>query len=148
VAKEKKKASSTEGHAAALTSPHYKTRLVQLQPRIKETRKALLRKQFKKFGQLIEEEAISLHLVAMSSIPAIFYWNKGTIEIINTLRKWREEEGLLAYFTMDAGPNVHVICREKDEKETNRRLKKLKNVLFTIVNKPAKGTRLINKHLF
>lgn len=146
VAKEKKKASSTEGHAAALASPHYKMRLAELKSRIKELREALLKRQFEKFGQLLEEEAISLHMIAMTSKPPIFYWNKGTIEIINKLYEWRPE-GLLAYFTIDAGPNVHVICQAKDEKEINRRLKKLPEVLFTIANQPAKGARLINEHL-
>jgi len=147
VTKEAKKNSSTEGHSIALTSPYYKMRLVELQSRIKKLREALLKKEFEKFGQLVEEEAIDLHLIAMSSRPAVFYWNEGTIEIINALQKWREEEGVLAYFTMDAGPNVHVICQEKDKREVNRRLKKLKNVLSTIVNKPTDGVKLVNKHL-
>lgn len=147
VAKEKKKASSTEGHSLALTSPYFKTRLKELKTRTKNLRKALLKKQFKKFGQLLEEETISLHLIAMSSKPPIFYWNEGTIEIINALQKWREK-GLFAYFTIDAGPNVHVICQKKDESRISRKLKKLKSVLFTIVNKPAKGVKLINRHLF
>lgn len=147
VAKEKKKASSTEGHAAALTSPHYKMRLIGLKSRIKNLKEALLKKQFKRFGQLLEEEAISLHMVAMTSKPPIFYWNKGTIEIINKLDEWRAG-GLWAYFTMDAGPNVHVICQQRDEKEINKRLKNLPEVVFTIINKPARGTRLMNQHLF
>lgn len=147
VVKEKKKASSTEGHALALTSPHYKTRLTELKARIKNLRESLLKKQFKRFGQLLEEEAISLHMIAMTSRPPIFYWNKGTIGIINVLQKWREE-GLFAYFTIDAGPNVHVICEGKDERKVNRKLEGLKNVLFTIINKPAKGARLSNQHLF
>lgn len=147
VAKEKKKASSTEGHALALTSPYFQTRLVDLRTRIKNLREALLKKQFQKFGKLLEEEAISLHMIAMTSRPPIFYWNEGTIEIIDALQEWREK-GLFAFFTIDAGPNVHVICQGKDEKTVNRKLKKLKSVLFTIVNKPAGGVRSINRHLF
>ncbi|HUS60446.1 MAG TPA: diphosphomevalonate decarboxylase [Nevskiaceae bacterium] len=147
MAKEKKKISTTEGHAAALTSPHYKTRLKELKARIKNLRETFLKKQFKKFGELIEEETISLHIIAMTSNPPIFYWDKGTMVVINELYNWREE-GFLAYFTIDAGPNVHVICRQKDERKVNQRLKELPEVLFTIVNHPAKGSRLVEKHLF
>jgi len=147
VAKEKKKASSTEGHSAALTSPHYKTRQLELKRRIRDLRNALLDKQFKKFGELLEEEAISLHMIAMTSKPPIYYWDKGTIEVIHKLLELREK-GLFAYFTIDAGQNVHVICKACDSNKLNKRLKKLPDVFFTIVNKPSTGTRLVEKHLF
>lgn len=144
---EKKKKSSTEGHAIALTSPFYKRRQKILKKRVSEIKKSLLMKNFKKFGELLEEEAIELHMVAMTSKPPIFYWNTGTIEVMKKVREIREK-GTLAYFTMDAGPNVHVICLEKDAGKINRTLKRIPEVQFTITNKPSIGTRLINKHLF
>lgn len=147
VDKGKKKASSTEGHSVALTSPHYKKRQIELKRRVKGIRKTLLSRNFKKFGELLEEEAVCLHVMAMTSKPPIFYWNKGTMELIHKLLKWRQE-GLLAYFTMDAGPNVHVICQAKNVARINRKLKTLSEVVFTIVNKPTEGTRLTTKHLF
>lgn len=147
VSKEKKKASSTEGHAAAITSPHYKTRIIELRTRIKDLRKVLLKKQFERLGQLLEEEAVSLHMVAMTSNPPIFYWNEGTMEVMRFLHQIRER-GLFGFFTMDAGPNIHVICRQKDMEKINRQVKKLKNVLFTIKNRPCIGTKLVKKHLF
>lgn len=113
VTREKKKASSTEGHSLALTSSHYGTRLRKLRARIKDLRGALLKKQFERFGELLEEEAISLHMIAMTSTPPIFYWNGGTMEIISFLQEVREK-GILGFFTMDAGPNVHIICRQRD----------------------------------
>ena len=147
VAKEAKKKSSTEGHAAALTSPYYKARQRELEARVESLRDALLKRKLKKFGQLVEEEAIDLHLIAMTSRPPIFYWNKGTIEVVNKLHQWREE-GFDAYFTMDAGPNVHVICPKRDTARLDRRLKRLPGVLFTIVNKPVRGVRLTKEKLF
>ena len=95
----------------------------------------------------MEEEAIELHIIAMTSKPPIFYWNKGTIEVINKVREIREK-GILAYFTMDAGPNVHVICIAKDAKILNRKLRRIPEILFTIINKPSVGTHLLKKHLF
>jgi len=143
----KKKNSSTEGHSLAPTSPFYKTRQKLLPKRLKEIKSALLKKNFKKFGELLEEEAIELHMIAMTSKPPIFYWNKGTVEVINKLHEWREK-GLLAYFTMDAGANVHVFCLAKDTKKINSRLKKIPEVLFTIINESSEGSQLFNKHLF
>ncbi len=147
VAKDKKKVSSTEGHASAITSPFFKIRQKFLPGRLREIKKAFLKKNLKTFGKLLEEEAIELHVIAMTSQPPIFYWNKGTLEVIDKVLKLTEQE-ILAYFTMDAGPNVHIICSEKDVQKVNRVIRKLPEVLSTIVNKPGEGTRLIKKHLF
>lgn len=147
VAKEKKKESSTHGHSLALSSPYYKQRQKELITRIKNVRESLLEKRFDIFGRLIEEEAVDLHLISMSSRPPVFYWNKGSIEVIHELHEWREA-GLKAYFTMDAGPNIHIICQSNDTARLDKKLKRLSEVLFTIINKPAKGTKLTIKHLF
>ncbi|OGM09498.1 diphosphomevalonate decarboxylase [Candidatus Woesebacteria bacterium RBG_13_34_9] len=147
VEKERKKKSSTEGHAVALTSPFFKIRQKIIYQRIRNLKKALLTKNFKKFGELLEEEAIELHIIAMTSKPPIFYWNKGTIAVIDKVMELREK-GVLAYFTIDAGPNVHVICKANDTKRVKQNLVRIPNVLFTIVNNACEGTRLIKKHLF
>lgn len=144
---EKKKKSSTEGHSIALTSPFYKTRQKVLLKRIGLMKKAIMKKDIKKFGELLEEEAIELHMIAMTSKPPIFYWNKGTVLVMDKVRQLREKV-ISAYFTMDAGPNIHVICLEKDVKKVNTYLKRIPEVKFTIVNKPCDGSRLISKHLF
>ncbi len=147
VKEEKKEFSSLHGHALAHTSPFFNRRQQLLKTRIPLVREAIRRKDFLALGELIEEEAIEMHLIAMSSKPPIFYWNEGTMEIIHFLRKIRNN-GLLGYFTIDAGPNVHIICLQKDIDKIDNEVKKLKNVLFTIENKPGKGARLADKHLF
>lgn len=144
---EKKEFSSLQGHGVAQTSPFYKRRLELLKNRIPLVRKAINEKNLSVLGGLIEEEAVEMHLIAMSSKPPIFYWNEGTMEIIHFLRKIREN-GLLGYFTIDAGPNVHIICLQKDVSKIDGEVKKLKNILFTIKNSSCPGTRLTNKHLF
>lgn len=144
---EKKEFSSLHGHNVAHTSPFYKRRQELLKKRVPLVRKAIDKKDLDLLGELIEEEAVELHLIAMSSKPPIFYWNEGTMEVIHFLRKMRKK-GLLGYFTIDAGPNVHIICLQKDVEKMDRKVKRLKNVLFTIKNSPCVGARLISKHLF
>ena len=50
----------------------------------------------------------------MSSEPPIFYWRPGTLRALDCVRGLREE-GVPAFATMDAGPNVHVICAPEAE---------------------------------
>lgn len=144
---EKKKFSSLEGHALASTSPFYARRLQLLRKRIPLVRKAIKEKNISALGPAIEEEATEMHLIAMSAKTPIFYWNEGTMEIIQAVQRWRANN-LPVFFTIDAGPNVHLICLEKDNKKLLGEIKKLKNVLFTITNRPCNGARLIEKHLF
>lgn len=142
-----KKIGSTEGHELAGSSPYFQTRLERLEDRISKIKKAFMKKNFSTFGEILEEEAIDLHLMAMSSKPPVFYWNEGTMEVILAVQKWRQQ-GLPVYFTIDAGPNVHLICLSDKVSEIKNKVEALKNVLYTIVNEPREGTHLVDSHLF
>jgi diphosphomevalonate decarboxylase len=104
-----KSVSSREGHQRAPSSPFFETRLDHLDDRRSAVREALLDRDFERFGTLVEREAIELHLVAMSSRPPIHYWRPATLAVLEAVRDWRSE-GIAACATMDAGPNVHVLC--------------------------------------
>lgn len=142
VSDSQKKTGSTEGHELATTSPYFANRIKNIEKRTAKLKKALLARDFETFGSLVEEEAVDLHVMAMTSHPPVFYWNKGTMEVMNAIFDLREK-GTLCYFTMDAGPNVHVICLGEDEKKVKSVLKKLPSVHFVISNKAGKGARVI-----
>jgi len=145
---EKKKFSSSKGHELAESSPYFEARIKEMQSRINDTRKAIAKKDFKLLGKCIEADCVSMHAITMTSDPAIYYWGPGTMRIILDLISWREEEDLHAYFTIDAGPNVHVICEKKDAEEVQRRLEKNEFVDWTIYNEVCGGVREIEEHLF
>lgn len=142
VSKEKKKAGSTEGHSVATTSPYFEYRLKKLPERIKVLKGAILKKDFDTFGKTLEEEAVDLHVMAMTSRPPIFYWNAGTMDVMHKVMELRVR-GIKCFFTIDAGPNVHVICLGKDENRIKKELGRIKEVLFIIPNKAARGARII-----
>lgn len=137
-----KKTSSTEGHELATTSPYFSTRLKNIKKRTQGVKKALLERDFKRFGEFVEAEAIDLHVMAMTSHPAVFYWNSGTMSVMEKIFELREK-GILCYFTMDAGPNVHIICLGKDKERIKNVIGKLPLVRKLIVNKSGKGARII-----
>jgi len=147
VSKNEKKVSSTAGHLLAETSPYFDTRIKEMQFRINDCRKAILEKDFSLLGKCIEEDSISMHSVMMTSVPPIFYWNKGSMEIMNKVLEWRNE-GLESYATLDAGSNVHVICQKKDSKVLKKKLEEISEVIFVIENEPCKGVIFSDKHLF
>lgn len=144
LSKEEKKVSSQEGHKGATTSPFFRFRLIELERRVKEIKKAFLAKDFSYFGRLIEEEAISMHAVMMTQNPPLYFWSGKTIEIIKKTIELRKQ-GIEVYFTIDAGENVHIICQKKDEEKAYQYFKKQQEVLEIIKNYPAIGARLIDE---
>ena len=131
-----KRVGSTEGHALAPTSHLYLARLASLAERLAQAKAALLEKDLAALGPLIEEDAISMHAVMMTSRPPIYYWLPATVRLIHEVHRWRAE-GLQVYFTLDAGPNVHLICQATDQAEVERRLRDIEGVLEVMVSGPG-----------
>jgi diphosphomevalonate decarboxylase len=142
VGEKSKKVSSTQGHALTESSPFIKSRILGMNMKIREIKTALRKKDFTAFGQIIEEETFNMHAVMMTSNPPLIYWNPLTLKLILSIIEWRKE-GLESYFTIDAGPNVHVICKNKDLNKIKGRLLKLKGVKNIIANKVAMGAHLL-----
>lgn len=137
-----KKVSSSEGHTKAKSSPFFKARIAKMNQKVREIKKAMTLKDFSRFGQIIEEEAINMHTVMMTSRPALYYWLPKTLEIILLIQEWRKA-GLEAYFTLDAGSTVHVICQKNDVNRIKKKLFRLSGTKGIIVNEPSLGARLI-----
>lgn len=133
-----KDVSSSAGHDTVETSPFFQKRLQDIPDRIIRIEKALKERNFQKLGEAIEEECLDMHHVMQTQTPPLMYWTDETKMIMEQTAGWRKEE-LPVYFTIDAGPNVHLICEGLDEQKLIERLVGRK----IIINKPARGARLI-----
>jgi diphosphomevalonate decarboxylase len=142
VSRAHKRVGSTEGHALAPTSHLYQARVASVADRLPRARAALLEKDLATLGRLIEEDAVSMHAVMMTSRPPIYYWLPSSVRLIHEVQHWRAE-GLEVYFTFDAGPNVHLICQATDQAEVEKRLKDIEEVLEVIVSGPGPGARVV-----
>lgn len=148
VTEAKKKTGSRAGMAQTVkTCPYYESWLKTINQDLDIVRGGILDKDFAKVAAQAEYNCLKMHALMMTTKPAILYWIPATMEIIQKVVLWREER-LECYFTIDAGPNVKVICLEKDEKEINERLLKLKGVKRTIICNPGQDAKLTDKHLF
>jgi diphosphomevalonate decarboxylase len=136
-----KKIGSAENHQLAATSAYFPARLAELPARLAATRDAIARRDLELLGATIEADAVSMHVVCMTSRPPSFYWNSGTMTVIHAVREWRAA-GLYSYFTIDAGSNVHVVCAAPDRGEIERRLLALPGVQFVLGNGVGAGARL------
>ncbi len=100
---------STEGHAVAGTSPLQPARVTDAPRRLNICRKAILQRDFEALAEIIEADSNLMHAVMMTSNPPLFYWQPVTLAVMESVRDARKK-GLAACSTIDAGPNVHVIC--------------------------------------
>ncbi len=142
VAEGHKAVSSAEGHRLAAGSPLCAARVAAVERAVPAVRAAIQARDLRTLGPLIEQDAIAMHAVMMTSQPALFYWLPETFHVMLSVREWREE-GLSAYFTIDAGPNVHVLCEETEAQEVERRLQALPSVRRVLRNCPGPGPRVI-----
>jgi diphosphomevalonate decarboxylase len=142
VGENSKKVSSTEGQVLSESSPFFRARIKGMKKKITDIKKAIEDKNFVEFGELLEAETINMHAVMMTSIPALYYWTPETLRIILAVGDWRDE-GISCYFTIDAGPNVHVICPVGDAGVVQKKLRRISGVDKIIVNAPSAGAKLL-----
>lgn len=113
----KKKISSSRGHELMNDHPFAQARYNQARNNLNRLIKALQTGNEKDFVSILENEALSLHALMMASNPGFSLLNENTWNIIHSIRKFREVNGILMAFTLDAGPNVHLIYPEKNKNQ-------------------------------
>jgi diphosphomevalonate decarboxylase len=143
VSQEHKAVGSTGGHRLAQTSSLQAARVAGVPARLAACREALLAHDLTMLGPIIEEDAIIMHGVMMSSHPPLYYWNAATMTLIQATQVWRAE-GLPVYFTIDAGPNVHLICEAAHEEAVISAAGKIPGVQDVISSGVGGPARLIN----
>lgn len=147
VSQEKKHVLTSEGQKTAGSSPFMKVRLSRIKNKIVTIKKLMAEKDFDKFGELVEAEALELHSIMLTSSPPLLYWLPGTVCVMRAVQKMRNE-GLPVYFTVNTGQDVHLIVQKKNVAEITSEIKKIEGIKDIIVSTSAKGTRLTDKHLF
>jgi diphosphomevalonate decarboxylase len=119
---------STMGHAIAASSPIQDARVADCQRRLTICKKALAERDFNSLADVVELDSNLMHAVMMTSTPSVVYWEPPTLAVMQTIRRLRRD-GLPACYTLDAGPNVHCLCLERDSGEVARRLAAVPGVI-------------------
>jgi len=147
-----KQVPSSQGHLLALNSPFWEARQALLPERLERVRGAILQRDFHTFGCEIEAEAMSMHAIMLTSAyerddawhSGIYYISPDTLELLIAVQRWRDE-GLGVYFTLDAGPTVHLICPLAEAAVVQRAVQQIARPGWSvIVNYPGRGAYLLN----
>ena len=110
----KKEISSRNGmELCAKTSTYFDEWVKQSEIDFVNMKKYLAENDFEKVGTLTEENALRMHKTTETANPPFSYFNEKTYEAMDFVKNLRNS-GEKCYFTMDAGPNVKVLCLEED----------------------------------
>lgn len=93
----------------ALTSPYYRAWVESASQSLQAALSACRDGDLDRLGRIAESNALRMHAAIEASDPPVRYLRPGSIAVFDRVEQLREE-GLCAYATADAGPNVVVIC--------------------------------------
>ena len=106
---EQKKVSSRAGHSLMNSNPFAAERFKQAHRHIGELLKVMKAGDLETFIRITESEALTLHAMMMTSQPYYLLMKANTLQIIERIFAFRDETKIPVSFTLDAGPNVHLL---------------------------------------
>lgn len=112
-----KEVSSSVGHQLMDGHIFQRSRIIQAYENINNLYLALLTGNRESFISVVENEALSLHAMMMTSNPSFILLKPNSLEIINRIRHFREKSKLPVCFTIDAGPNIHLLYFGENEND-------------------------------
>lgn len=137
-----KQVGSSAGHRLAATSSLQAARLQDVDQRLAQARNAILGRDFDSLAAVMELDSNLMHAVMMTSQPALFYWQPASMAVMQAVRTWRAA-GLPVAYTLDAGPNVHVLAPAAQADEVASRLSEIEGVIKVLKAGPGGPASLV-----
>ena len=118
----KKTGSRTGMNRTQETCPFYGAWVATAPADVEEGRAALLDRDLPRLGAVMEQSTLKMHATMLTTTPSIRYWQPASLAAIAVVEDLRQQ-GVGAWYTMDAGPNVKVLCSRTDAPEVANALK-------------------------
>jgi diphosphomevalonate decarboxylase len=133
---------SYQGHSLAGTSVLQNARTADAPRRLDICRQAVLQRDFEALTEVMELDSNLMHAVIMTSSPRLQYWQPPTLAVMQAVTEWRRS-GVPACYTIDAGPNVHVICPEEYAEQVKNKLSQVPGVASVRTARPGGPVRCL-----
>jgi diphosphomevalonate decarboxylase len=113
--------------ATRRSSPFYRAWLASAGRLLAGAMSALERRDLEKLGELARLSYSRMHAALLAADPPVLYWLPATVALIRECAALRRE-GLGAWETIDAGPQVKVLCLAADALKVAARLQQAAGV--------------------
>ncbi|MBO5956105.1 MAG: hypothetical protein J6Q39_00955 [Bacteroidales bacterium] len=120
VSSKEKSVSSRAGHSLMDSHPMAEMRYATARKNTEDLLTILKQGDLEGFIKIAEEEANQLHDLMATSTPSYTLKEPNTINIINKILEFRKETGLPVCYTLDAGPNVHLLYPDSCAEEVHK----------------------------
>ena len=139
----RKDVSSTEGMRRVVeTSPYYDGWISSAAEDLVAIKTAIANHDLKTTGEIAERSALKMHALNLSANPPFNYWSPDSIVAMRKVSELREM-GYPVYLTMDAGPNVKLICKASQLEEIYAILKRDYREEQLVMAKPGPGMQIL-----
>lgn len=125
-----KEVSSSLGHKLMMEHPYRDQRFALADKKCEQMIEILQSGDWERFIPMLETEALELHALMMSGQQWFVLMKPNTLEIIDRLKKWRKESKARVAFTLDAGPNLHLIYHQEDKDKVHQFIKEYAHQLL------------------
>jgi len=126
------------------TSPFYSRWIEEQDMDLSTARDAITVRDFAKLASIAEHNCLKMHSVMWASRPPVVYWNAATLACLESVREL-QARGVAAFFTIDAGPQVKVICLPGDQPRVVDALSNTGGVENILTSGIGAGAALVNR---
>ncbi|HEY9724236.1 MAG TPA: diphosphomevalonate decarboxylase [Oscillatoriaceae cyanobacterium] len=138
-----KAVSSREGmRRTVASSVFYPGWLAGVEADLADARAAIAARDLDALGRVAEANALKMHATTLGATPPFTYWRGQTLVLLQAVAELRAR-GVGAYATIDAGPNVKVLCAPADLPTVQAALAAVSGVERLIVCAPGPGVTLL-----
>jgi diphosphomevalonate decarboxylase len=123
------------------TSPMYPAWLATVEADLAAARGAVAALDLDALGAVAEANALKMHATMLTTQPTILYWQPATVALMHRVWELRRD-GMSAYITIDAGPNVKVLTDAAQAPQLAERLAAVEGVERVITCAPGPGAVL------
>lgn len=113
ISSKEKEVSSTVGHGLMNNHPFSKVRYENASNNLNKLYQIMKEGDLFSFCDIVEKEALELHGLMMNSEKSFILMKPETLNVIFKVRAFRKENNIPLCFTLDAGPNVHLLYPSK-----------------------------------
>lgn len=138
-----KKVGSREGMAIAVQqSPFFPAWVETHAADMDAIRSGIAERDLTRVGEAAEHNCLKMHAASLAARPALIYWTPATVAVIHRVRELRAD-GLEAYFTIDAGPQVKILCRAPDRSRVAEEIARVPGVRRLLLSAPGPGAEVL-----